>query len=422
MANTHTTIVAAVAGTTLALAAPLHAQIVAPTPAAAPAPAPSTAAATRPITPYTDIRYRLELVDQDGLVRNATASTLRVRAGLRTREWHGLSALVEGEIIARIGAAHFNDTVNGRTSYPVVADPSDILLNQALVRFRPASQFEATLGRQTVNLDNQRWIGSVGWRQNDQALDALRVTARPVPQVTAEYAHSWRVNRIFGPDSAQGIWRHNDIHLARLQGTLAGVGTMVGYGYWLDIPASPALSSRTYGLRLNGEQVLGRGVKFAYVAEYARQSDHGLNPRNYVHDYLLIEPGIIAGRVTARLGYERLEGDGTTALQTPLATLHAFNGWADKFLTTPAAGLRDAYFDASWRMPAIAGVNGVTARLVWHDFNATRGSANYGQEWDAMINIPIARGISTSIKAAHYEAQSFARDTTKFWLTLEARF
>ena len=31
------------------------------------------------------------------------------------------------------------------------------------------------------------------------------------------------------------------------------------------------------------------------------------------------------------------------ALQTPLATLHKFNGWADLFLTTPNAGLEDAY-------------------------------------------------------------------------------
>ncbi len=49
------------------------------------------------ITPYADIRYRLELVDQEGLPEDATASTLRVRAGVRTDEWQGLSAVVEGE-------------------------------------------------------------------------------------------------------------------------------------------------------------------------------------------------------------------------------------------------------------------------------------------------------------------------------------
>lgn len=398
-----------------------------PTPAfaqaAAPAAAPSAPApAAKPITPYADIRYRLELVDQAGFARDATASTVRIRAGLRTAEWHGLSALIEGEAIARIGPANYNDTVNGRTAFPVVADPSDIVLNQAFVRFRPVTQLDATLGRQAVNFDNQRWIGSVGWRQNDQTLDALRVTARPMPQVSLDYVHSWRVNRIFGPDSAQGIWRHNDIHLARVSATLAPVGSLVGYGYWLDIPASPAMSSRTVGVRFSGEQAVGHGVKLTYAAEYAHQSDHGVNPRNFGHDYWLVEPGVSVGRAGVRIGYERLSGDGTTALQTPLATLHAFNGWADKFLTTPVNGLRDLYVDATWRPPTVAGIPGVTARVMWHDFNAARGSANYGHEWGASLSVPIARGINASVKCAHYDAQSFATDTDKLWVSLEARF
>ena len=133
-----------------------------------------------PITPYADIRYRLELVDQDGIAKNATASTLRIRAGLKTSEWNGFSAVVEGEAIIAIGNERFNDTINGQTQYPVVADPEDILLNQAYVRWRPDSRIEATAGRQAVNLDNQRWVGSVGWRQNDQTLDAVRISLKPV--------------------------------------------------------------------------------------------------------------------------------------------------------------------------------------------------------------------------------------------------
>ncbi|MEQ1687886.1 MAG: alginate export family protein [Sphingopyxis sp.] len=407
----------------LCLSTPTFAQMVAP--ATVPAPAPEVAAPTsapKPVTPYADIRYRLELVDQDGFARDATASTLRIRAGLRTAEWHGLSALIEGEAIARIGPAHYNDTVTGRTTFPVVADPSDVLLNQAWVRYRPIAQLDATAGRQAINFDNQRWVGSVGWRQNDQTLDAVRVTARPVPQVALDYVHSWRVNRIFGPDSAQGIWRHNDIHLARAQASLAPLGTLVGYGYWLDIPASPALSSRTIGVRLSGEQAVGHGVKLTYAAEYAHQSDHGANPRNFGHDYLLVESGVSVGRVSARLGYERLSGDGTTALQTPLATLHAFNGWADKFLTTPANGLRDLTVDVTWRLPTVAGVQGASLRLMGHDYNATRGGADYGREWGAMLSVPVARAISASVKCAHYDADSFASDTDKFWLSIEARF
>ena len=111
------------------------------------------------ITPYADVRYRLELVDQDGLAEGATASTLRLRAGLRSAEWNGFSGVIEGEAILRLGKPRYNDTVNGLTVYPVVADPSDVLLNKAYIRWKPDAVVEVTAGRQAVNLDNQRWIG-----------------------------------------------------------------------------------------------------------------------------------------------------------------------------------------------------------------------------------------------------------------------
>ena len=134
------------------------------------------------VTVHADIRYRLEFVDQQGIAKDAAASTLRLRTSLQTAEWNGLSAVVEGEAILAIGKERFNDTINGRTQYPVVADPEDILLNQAYIRWKPDRRIEVTAGRQAVNLDNQRWIGSVGWRQNDQTLDAVKISLKPLAQ------------------------------------------------------------------------------------------------------------------------------------------------------------------------------------------------------------------------------------------------
>ena len=108
-----------------------------------------------PITPYADIRYRLEIVDQDGVAEDATASTLRVKAGLETKEWHGFSALVEGEAIVRLGPQDYNETVHGRTAFPVVADPSDVLLNQAYVKYRPIKELQANACSQVINIENQ---------------------------------------------------------------------------------------------------------------------------------------------------------------------------------------------------------------------------------------------------------------------------
>ena len=399
------TLLAAVATSCLSLAIPAKAETAAPA----------------PITPYADIRYRLELVDQQGLPEQATASTLRIRAGVRTREWQHLSAVIEGETILAVGATHYNDTVNGKTAYPVVADPTDTLLNQAYLRWRPVPAIEVTAGRQAVNIDNQRWVGSVGWRQDDQTLDAVRVAAKPRADLSLDYFHAWRVNRVFGPDSPQGIWRDTAINGARAAYTIKGFGTLSGYGYWLVLPTFPAGSSRTLGVRMAGEHLVGKGVLILYAAEYARQQNLSGNPRVFALDYLLLEPGVKAGPVTVRLGYERLEGDGTVGLQTPLATLHAFNGWADKFLTTPANGLEDLYVDAGYKVGGKV-LGGLTLRGMWHRFRSTRAGLDYGSEWNALVSYPVNRKITVSAKFARYDADAFATDTTKAWFSVEAKF
>ena len=376
-------------------------------------------AQTKPVTPYADIRYRLEIVDQDGLPHNATASTLRLRAGVRTAEWNGLSSQIEGEAITVLGKTKYNDTVNGKLSYPVVADPEDVLLNQAFVRWKPVPQIEAVAGRQAVKIDNQRWVGSVGWRQNDQTLDAARLTARPAKTITVDYLYVWRVNRVFGPDTPQGIWHDTNIHGARAAVVVKEVGTLSGYGYWLDIPASPTSSTATLGLRLSGEHALNSKLKLLYSAEYARQRDYGVNPRNFALDYALAEGGIGFGPASVRLGWERLEGNGVSAVQTPLATLHAFNGWADKFLTTPANGLRDVYIDLGYRLTAKGPLKGTSFRVAWHDFRATQGNVHYGQEWNASATFPVHKYVSLVTKVASYDADRFATDTVKAWFGIE---
>lgn len=373
------------------------------------------------IVPYADIRYRLETVDQVGIPRDATASTLRVKAGFDTAEWQGFSIKVEGEAIANIGAEKFNDTLNGLTQFPVVADPEDVILNQAYLRWQHGGKVVAKAGRQTVNFDNQRWIGSVGWRQNDQTMDAALVTVTPVKGLSATYGYSWRVNRIFGPDSPIGTFRNNDIHMIRASYDVPDIGSVTAFAYLLDIPNAPAASSQTYGVRLAGKQDFGE-AKLLYTAEYARQSDHGPNPNSFGHDYLLLEPGVSVGPVTAKIGFERLEGDGITALQTPLATLHAFNGWADKFLGTPVNGLRDLYADIVIKPAGPKWLNGTTFRAVYHDFNSTRGSLNYGRELDLLVARKFGKHVSISLKYADYDSDGFATDTQKLWFTTQLKF
>jgi hypothetical protein len=382
---------------------------------------PSLAAADSLFDPYVDVRWRLELMDQAGFDRTASASTLRVRGGVHAGPWHGFGATLEGEAITRLGPENFNDTVNGQTAFPVVADPSDILLNQAFVNWQDKAIGSASVGRQAVNLDNQRWVGSINWRQNDQTLDIVQAEVTAIKGVSFSYGQVWQVNRVFGPESPQGIWRNTNISLLHATANLNPVGRLVAYGYLLDIADSPASSSQSFGLRLTGSQPVGKATVL-YAVEYARQSEYGPNPKTFSLDYALVESGLKVGAVTAKVGYERLEGNGRTGLQTPLATLHLFNGWADKFLVTPPDGLQDLYVDVAVAPVTKGAPKGLVLRAIYHDFRSTLGNVAYGEEFDFQIGFPVTPRVSLLAKAALYKAQGFAVDTTKLWLQAEARF
>ena len=140
------------------------------------------------------------------------------------------------------------------------------------------------------------------------------------------------------------------------------------------------------------------------------------NPRGFRVKYYLLEGGAALSDADFKLGSELLGSDRSTSFQTPLATLHAFNGWADLFLTTPTAGLRRAY--------AAAGKTAAGVRLeaIYHDFKADKGGARYGTEWDLQAVMPFAVRYAVGAKYASYRARTFSVDTDKFWIWVEAKF
>ncbi|MWV18511.1 hypothetical protein F3I16_20965, partial [Pseudomonas sp. L-22-4S-12] len=122
--------------------------------------------------------------------------------------------------------------------------------------------------------------------------------------------------------------------------------------------------------------------------------------------------------VALKAGYEVLGGDegpGNRAFQTPLATKHAFQGWADQFLITPADGVEDAY--AGVTVPLLGG----SLQAWYHDFRAEQGSSQYGEEIDLSYAHPIpgVKGLVGLLKYASYDADDFAVDADKAWLQLQ---
>ena len=370
--------------------------------------------------PIFDARYRYEHVDQDNALKHANAQTMRTRVGVQSGKWYGLSALIEADNVSRIGDASYNETRNGQSEYSVVADPDGSEINQALLRY-DHKYGAAVLGRQRINLDNQRFVGGVAWRQNEQTYDGMLGQLKPLQGLTLSYAYIDNINTVFGPgngryDSAANpanIEGHS--HLLNAQYILMPELTATAYQYrlGLDNLTAGSQSSKTTGLRLNGA-IAG----ISYVLEYAQQSEYADNPLDLDSDYYLAELGYTVQGVALKAGYEVLGGDagpGNRAFQTPLATKHAFQGWADIFLLTPAGGVKDAYAGIS------APLFGGTLQAWYHDFRAEEGSSQYGEEINLSYAHPIpgVKGMVGLVKYASYDADDFAVDTDKAWLQVQ---
>jgi hypothetical protein len=363
-----------------------------------------------------DARLRYEAVAQDGL-RDADAITLRARLGYETPAWRGLKALAELEGVGHF-TDDFNDTVNGATAFAVVTDPEAFELNRLQIAWAGAEGRRAVLGRQRIILNNARFIGNAGFRQNEQTFDALRLEARPLEHVAFTYLYIDRVRRIFGDDSPQGEWE-SDSHA--LQGDIdLPLGRLSAYGLLLDFQNAPAQSGQTYGARWS-HQWEG-AYRPRLTLEAATQSDYRGNSAAFDLGYQHAELALAHEGWTATAGGERLEGDGTRGFSTPLATLHAFQGWADVFLTTPPDGVRDLYAGVSYAMRPWPAQQPVTFTLVGHDFADDNGGAGFGSEWDGAVRVTLNERVSLEAKAAAFEGDDprFA-DRTKVWFAVEYR-
>ncbi len=357
-----------------------------------------------------NLRYRLEQVDQDGIDEEATASTVRGRLTFKSAKMGAWQYGVETDYVALIGPEDYNSTENGRTVYPVVADPEGFDLNQAFIKYT-GDGFTTTAGRQRIVVDDQRFIGGVAWRQNEQTYDALSAEINATENLKFNYSYVWNVNRIFGPnDGAQPSDWHSNSHFLVASLAPGEKQSLEAFAYLLDFENDNGIpnSTATYGLTYRGEFGPTK-----LNATYATQSDYADSPLDYDADFIAIGGSLKAGAVSLSVGYELLGSDGgVAAFRTPLATLHKFQGWADKFLLTPADGIEDLYFGLS------GSVGPVKLAATYHEFSADEGSANYGDEIDIVANYSPTKGVNLQLKYADYSADEFATATSKLWFSV----
>ena len=383
----------------------------------------AASAQTIRLNPVIDARLRWKEVRQADIANHANAVTARVRSGV-VAEAGPFQALVESEATLAI-VERYNSGTNGRTVYPLVVDPQNIELNRAQLRYA-AQGLAVTAGRQRVELADQRFVGSAPFRQNDQTFDAARLQWGDVKRLFADVTYASAVRTVKGINGRgarpQAIGGDN---LFALAGVRTGVGLLTGFAYLVDQDAAAVqgfrLSSQTYGVRLAGTVPLGPRASLAYAGSVARQSDWHRSPNDYAATYWLAEATATAGVLTATAGHEVLgadDGRALTSVQTPLASLFKFQGWADKFTTTPPNGLRDLYGTVALAWPRAAGFVGPSLSATFHSFRSDRLDQRYGREWDLLAGVRRGR-TSVSARYARYRAQGFAADTDKLWLELD---
>lgn len=390
-------------------------------------PAPSPEPTAEPwIKPTLNVRARYEFRDVQGPVDSASAFTTRERVGLLTTEWYGLSAFVEGEFTQAIvddydsgpGAATFPDEP-GTTA---ILDPETNELNRAWLQYS-AYDSKLKIGRQRILLDNTAFVGNVGWRQNEQTFDGASLTVTAIPDLTLFYSYLNRVNRIFGSDATGGLRNFaGDIHLANA--TYKGIEdlTLTGYGYFMDFDeiGNGYISNNTVGT-IASTKIGGLALRGEVAFQAEAESTPGVFRGTAVDDawYLHLDVDYTMGDHTIGIGWEYLDAD----FVTPLATVHAFNGFADVFIGNRIGlgrnpGLSDVYVSHKWKTPFW----GINFTQFAHLFGDNNSNFDYGWEYDAVLAKKFNENFKGIIKFAYYDADTFSSDTTQVTVELNYNF
>ena len=408
----------------------------------------------------SSVRARYESIDQDNLqpapnatkeLKNTYAFTTRTLIGWQTAPYKNFS------IGAQLTDVHeFNDDFNDRRfnqpehnnntalsslnkrQYANIVDPGFTDINQLFIDWSGIKNTKFRLGRQQLNLDNTRFVGDIGFRQNMQVYDGVSVINKSLPDTELFFSHFYQVRQINTED------RNGNIDLINAKYRISPTEFLIGYGYFIDVenlsqnagnPAAAGFapqggnglgssqdvpkvggiafadaSSKTFGARLDGVHIFTPNWKGLYTAEYAKQDDYKGGSAQIDAHYFKLGGGVAYNTFSIRLDHEKLSSnDGKYGFQTPLGTNHLFQGWADLFLVTPRQGIEDTFV-------TVAGsVEKLKIYAEYHVFKSdedyeTLGSTaanrkfgdKYGTEFDLGLTYPINDKVWTKVEYAKF--------------------
>lgn len=364
--------------------------------------------------PIVDLRLRYESVEQDNGLEDADALTTRLRLGYAADLSSAWSVLVEYEGTFASGGEQYNsgpgvlENTNGNVGYSMIPDPTGSDVNRAQLRYAPGEAFAATLGRQRIILDNARFVGNVGWRQDEQTFDGLRLEYRPIQSLTLDYSFLTKQNFIFFNENEMAT------HLLHVTWSLVESLELTGFAYLVDFDVDVGDAPRVPGApdtQTMGVTAQGDVGALAYRASYASQRDYADSPDTVDADYVQASLSYTVAGWTPTVGYELLSGDGSYAFQTPFGTNHKFQGFADIFVAAiPAFGVEDTYASV------VKTFGTVKLIAAYHQFAADEGGQDLGTELDLVAATKLRCGVGLLAKFADYSADTHAVDTRRLWL------
>ncbi len=381
------------------------------------------------------IRTRLEVASDQGKVGDrAQALTNRLHLKLSANLFgiENLKATLGAQVVNDFGYNHYNSKMNNQNQYDVILDPEFGMLSEASLDYTSGKTlFHA--GRSQVKLDNQRFIGTVGWRQNERSYDTLFIANNSIPGLSLLGAWVYGYQGV-GPKPGTQDMSTTDTNSVLLHAkySLSDSMALTAYDYML------ANIHDTYGIALTGKTPTT--VPLKYRLEVAMQKDasmsiHQQTPTTGKADanYFNVDLSTKVNNVIIGANYELQSGstgtDGKTAFTTPLGTNHKFNGWADKFLTTPTGGLEDINIRLGYVDKGFGKLLGF-----YHIFSsdknmqtATGAGDDLGTEFDAVYvnKIPGFTNLTGLIKGAYYmggDVTGYDKDKKVAWAQLDYKF
>ncbi|MEL6729256.1 MAG: alginate export family protein [Pseudomonadota bacterium] len=360
-----------------------------------------------------DVRSRWETASTDALPEQADAWTIRMRPSLELKPAKNISIIAEIEAIGAL----LSDERNGLFSdglKPAIPDTEGIELNRAQILWAMNDNWSFNLGRQHISLDDERFIGISDFRQNQQTYDAITSSFTHPGGASLDVGYIWQVNRFVGSRQPNGRQNSDSLFFNASIPTPVGQATLFHYSFSLD--RRDDHRSNTTGFRYAGRHFWNQEFGLYWQLGAAKQAVADSDPM-----YALGAIEFEWRDLTLSGRYERLGSDDGRAFQTPLGTLHKFQGAADVFTVTPDDGLQDTQLGVTWRLGSFGKLRATSLNATYNVFRSTRQETDFGEEFGLTLGSSLG-GTRLGIAATTYRASNFGTDTSKAWLTFSRRF